>query len=257
MDLFVLGLSRLVPILLLASLTLAGSRYIFDVLLPISRRLASWAFACVMLIGTAGTAPSALRGALLVGARWAGQHGRPALADSMFSEYDAWNGKRSDAMLREWAFARMNRGDWRGAEDILDLDRTTVTQITVLRGLCQYYANEPAAESTLRSVPNFSDAQLHVRDYLLARIAQRQGDLRNAFRLYGQSAAWRPEFFPSVYHGARLALIVHRPDLAARILQNFLDRYAWHVNDPDVRHLRDGIRSGVLPPDKEFRIVAL
>src|ERR1044071_8499130 len=81
MHLFVLALSRLVPISFLVSLTLVGSRYLHDLVLRSRPRLARWAFAAVSLVGTIAVAPYLLRAALIVGAEWATTDHRWQAAD--------------------------------------------------------------------------------------------------------------------------------------------------------------------------------
>jgi hypothetical protein len=256
MEIFVLALSRLVPLAFLVSLTLVGSRYLHDLLLPTRPRLARFAFAGVSLVGLLATAPFALRASLIVGATWATDKHRWKAADLLLTEYDSWNGLRSERTLRQWAFARMNGGDWRGAEQVLRLESKPSAQTWVLIGLCQYYEGNPAAESTLARVPDMTATQLCVRDYLLGRIAQRRGDFPRAYRLYAHSVRWEPNFFPSVYHGARLAILNGRADVASSILNDFVRKFSSYESDHDMHILRDSIRMGALPPDKEFVIVS-
>src|SRR3954470_21092288 len=71
MQIFVLALSRLVPISFLVSLTLIGSRYAHDLVLRTRPQLARWAFAAVSLVGLIAIAPNVLRAGLIVGAQWA------------------------------------------------------------------------------------------------------------------------------------------------------------------------------------------
>jgi hypothetical protein len=255
LELFVLALSRLVPLLLLVSLTLAGSRYVHDLVLERRPRAARWAFAAVSFVGLLASAPYAWRAVLVVGARWASQSGRWQLADLLHTEYDSWNGSRGERIIRQWAFARMGEGNWTGAEEVLALgDRSP--QNVVLTGLCQYYLHDPRAEQTLASVGNQSNTQLCVRDYLLGRIAQQRGDLGAAFALYARSVRWEPGFFPATFHGVRLALVAGRPAQAAAILDEFVKAFPASAADPNIRLLHDCITQGRIPPDEEFHVVS-
>ena len=255
MELFVLALSRLVPLLVLISLTLAGSRYVHDLVLKRRPGAAKWAFAAVSFVGLLAIAPYAWRAVLVVGARWASQSGRWQLADLLHTEYDSWNGSRSETILHQWAYARMGEEDWKGAEEVLALgDRSP--QTLVLTGLCQYYLHDPRAGQTLASVGNESGTQLCVRDYLLGRIAQQRGDLGAAFALYARSARWEPGFFPSTFHGVRLALVAGRTAQAAAILDEFVKAYPSSAADPNIRLLRDCIARKRIPPDEEFHVVS-
>jgi hypothetical protein len=65
MEIFVLALSRLVPLAFLVSLTLNGSRYLHDLVLRTRPALAKWAFAAVSLVGLIATAPFAVASTLL------------------------------------------------------------------------------------------------------------------------------------------------------------------------------------------------
>ncbi len=255
-EIFVLAISRLVPLTFIVSLTLIGSRYLHDLLLPTRPRLARVAFAGVSLIGLLATAPYALRASLIVGAKWATDEHRWRAVDLLLTDYDSWNGLRSEEVLRQWAFARMNVGDWRGAEQVLRFNGEPSAQTWILIGLCQYYQGNPAAESTLARVPDMTATQLCVRDYLLGRIAQKRGDFPRAYWLYGHSVRWESDFFPSVYHGARLAMLKGRPEVATSILNDFARKFPSYANDRDMHVLRDSVRAGVLPPDKEFVVVS-
>jgi hypothetical protein len=256
MNLFILALSRLVPLTFLVSFTLIGSRYVHDVLWPARPRLARWAFAGVCLIGLAAMAPYALRAALIVAAKRATNQHRWKAADLLLSGYDSWNGLRSEQTLREWAYVRMNAGDWRGAEEVLRLEDHLSPQGELLLGLCQYYEGNPAAESTLLRVPNMTGTPLCVRDYVLGRIAQRRGDLPLAYRRYGQSVAWEADFFPGVYHGARLWETRGAWQRAESIVKPFLRRFPSATTDPNVILLLDSLRRHTVAPDKEFVIVS-
>jgi hypothetical protein len=256
MQTFVLALSRLVPLSFLVSLTLVGSRYLHDLVLRTHPHLARWAFATVSLIGLVALAPYALRTGLIVGAQWATNSGRWQAADLLLTDYDAWNGERSDAMLRRWAYVRMSAGNWTGAEEVLRLGETPSAQTRILVGVCQYYEGNPDAEATLRAVPDVTGTQLCIRDYLLGRIAQKRGDLGRAFALYGRSAQWEPNFFPSTYHGVRIMLQHGDAGRATSILDRFTRRFPAQRNAPDVIALRDAIRARTVPADKEFIVVS-
>jgi hypothetical protein len=150
----------------------------------------------------------------------------------------------------------MSAGNWAGAEEVLRLGDAPSAQTSMLVGVCQYYEDKPEAEATLRAVPNVTDTQLCIRDYLLGRIAQKRGDLGRAFALYGRSAQWERNFFPSTYHGVRLMLQRGDAGRAAAILDGFTRRFPAQRNAPDVIALREAIRSRTVPPDKEFVVVS-
>jgi hypothetical protein len=255
MDLFVLALSRLVPLAFLTSLTLIGSRYVHDLLWPARPRLARWAFAGVCLVGLVALAPYALRATLIVAATRATRQQRWKAADLLLTGYDSWDGLRSEEMLHQWAYVRMNEGHWREAEEVLRLDTHQSAQGMLLLGLCQYYQRNPAAESTLAAVPDMSATELCVRDYLLGRIAQRRGNLPLAYRRYMQSVAWEADFFPGVYHAARLWLTRGEGGRAEVIVKSFTRRFPA-AHDPNLPILFDSIRRHTVPPDKEFVIVS-
>ena len=256
MQTFILVLSRLVPLSFLVSLTLVGSRYLHDLVLRGHPRLARWAFAGVSLVGLIAALPYTIRAGLVVGAQYAMLHGRWQAADLLYTDYDGWNGRRSDEMLRRWASARMNAGNWAGAEDVLRTADEPSPQARVLIGLCQYYQNNPVAEATLRAVPDMTATQLCLRDYLLGRIAQKRGDLGHAYLLYAHSASWETNFFPSVYHGVRLSLVRGDAQRAAAILDGYTRQFPRQSGDRDVLTLRDAIAAHVVPQDKEFVVVS-
>jgi hypothetical protein len=256
MQTFILILSRLVPLSFLVSLTLVGSRYLHDLVLRGHPRLARWAFAGVSLVGLIAALPYTIRAGLIVGAQYAMIHGRWQAADLLYADYDGWNGLKSDEMVRRWANARMNAGNWPGAEEVLRMGEEPSPQTRVLIGLCQYYQSNPAAEATLRTVPDMTATQLCLRDYLLGRIAQKRGDLGGAYLFYARSARWEANFFPSVYHGVRLSLVHGDPQRAAAILDGFTRQFPRQESASDVLTLRDAIARHSVPPDKEFIIVS-
>jgi hypothetical protein len=256
MEILVLALSRLVPLLFLVSGTLVGSRYVHDVVLPRRPRAARWAAAAVALVGMVSVLPYTWRAILVVGARWATTNNRSQLSDVLHREYDAWNGSRNDSIIREWAFAKMSEGDWKGAEAVLQLSKDQTGQILLLTGLCQYNTHDPRAEQTLASIPDRGGTQLCVRDYLLGRLAEKRGDLPGAFALYRRSAQWELDFFPSTYDGARLLLLAGQTRRAAAVLDVFVRTYPSAAADPKVQLLRDCIAQGRVPIDQEFVIVS-
>ncbi len=256
MAIFVFTLSRLVPLLFLISLTLVGSRYAHDLVLRTRPRLARWVFVAVSLVGLLASAPYALRAGLIIGAKSATGRGRWKAADLLYAGYDSWNGSRSESSLRDWAYVRMNAGDWRGAEEVLELSGRRSPQTTMLIGLCQYYENKPAAQTTLSSVPDVAGTQLCVRDYLLGRLTQKRGDLNHAYQLYERSARWEADFFPSIYHGSRIALMGGNAALATSIVDGFVRQSPTSANDRDIQILRTSVRTNTLPPDKEFVVVS-
>lgn len=256
MSIFVLALSRFVPISFLVSLTLVGARYVHDVVLRTRPHLARWAFAAVSVVGLIAIVPNVLRAGLIVGAQWAMDSGRWRAADLLLNDYDAWNGRRSEETLRRWAYARMNVGDWAGAEEVLLLSEKPLPQTRILIGVCEYYEGKPSAEATLLAVPDVSATQLCVRDYILGRIAEKRGDRARAFALYARSAAWEPNFFPSTYQGVRLMLAKGDARRAAAILDGFTRRYPLQQTARDTVILRDAVQRGAVPPEKEFVVVS-
>src|SRR5438105_1771165 len=256
MQTFILALSRLVPLSFLVSLTLVGSRYLHDLILRSHPRLARWAFAAVSLVGLIAVVPYTIRAGLIVAARYAFINGRWQAADLLLTDYDGWNGLQSDETLRQWACARMNVGNWAGAEEVLRTADSPSPQARVLVGLCQYYEGNPAAETTLSRIPDMTGTQLCLRDYILGRIAQKRGDLGRAFAFYARSARWEANFFPSVYHGVRLCLVHGDWPRAAAILDDYTRRFPMQRGDRDVLILRDALAAHTAPPDKEFVIVS-
>lgn len=248
-------LSRLVPVMLLVSLTLIGSRYVFDVVRQRRPKAARLACAAVVLVGLMAAAPVAWRGALLVGGRWAIERSRWSVADLLLSEYTTWGGKVSPPVARQWAFTRMNLGNWAGAEEILREIDDPDAQTKLMIALSRYYQRDPSSEQLLRNVPDALQTQLEIREYLLGRIAQKRRDYERAFFHYGRAASFEPHFLPAVYHGARLRLLAREPDLALKIIDSFTRDFPSAANQPDIAVLRDAVRRGAIPPDKEYEVV--
>ena len=195
------------------------------------------------------------RATLVVAGQWALIHDRWQLADVLLTDYDNWGGRRSDTLMREWAFARMNMVNWDGAEEALLKVPQPSAQTVLLIGLCQYYRHDPAAEQTLRRVPDALQVETQIRDYLLGRLAQKRGDIDRAYAFYWHAASIQPRFLPAVYHGARLRMLAG-DDVAARQIVDGYARQFPGTAHPDVVMLRSYITARRVPPDKEYEIVS-
>ena len=255
MELFTLGLSRLVPLLFAASAVLVAGRLVHDWLRPRHATAARAAFAVVLVAGAAIVAPWVRRGVTLLAAERAFSRSDWAPASDRYADYARLGGcpgaRRARALmnLRRWpeaeaaflaSFPRAANGSFRATpNDVLSL------------GLCRYYAGRlEDAERTVRAVaPGVSP----VRDYTLGRILDRRGDPGAAEAAFRSSLAQAPCFYPALYHLVRMLRREGRADEARAAAGAFCPAGA-----PEDRAARAALLAGdaaAIPPEKEFYFV--
>jgi hypothetical protein len=260
MQLFTLGLSRLVPLLLLASGFLIAGRLVHDWLRPRQAAVARGAFALVLLAGAVVMAPFLQRGATLLSAESAF-----ARADwrAAAQRYAAYARLRGTSVGREGArrgLALMNLGRWVEAEDAFLASfpraehgtfRANPSDVLSL-GLCRYYSSRlDAAERTMRAV---SPGVSPIRDYVLGRILDRRGDANAAVAAFRATLESAPCFYPGLYHLVRLLRREGRRTEAQTAQDSFCTAGQGQKR-AQLEALAPGPDGQGIPPEREFYFV--
>jgi len=260
-----LAVSRLAPLLLLASVFLVAGRLLYDRLNSSSRALAATAFGGVLVLGGLLLAPFALSGAWLVLAEKAFLDGRWEAAARNFARHDSRSAIRDPGRVRRRAVALMNTGGWAEASRVLEEFVATRGEVALggdpdlllSFGICRYYAGRiEESARLLGSVRSKRPEVIYLTSYLLGRAAEKSGAAGEAARLYEQ--AWRnyPGFFPAAYQAARVALRSGDVEAAVKVIRRFRSLSAEGANDPGLVRLEAAVRQGLAAmPEKEFVLV--
>lgn len=260
MQLFTLGLSRLVPLLFASSVVLIVGRLAYD---RLSRRHAApapGAFALILLAGGAAIAPYVWRAATLVSAEYAfGRRDWPT-AEGRYSSYIRLRGSSFGRAGARRALALMNLRRYADAETALlrsfpraerGIFRASPKDVLSL-GLCRYYMGRlDAAERTVRAV---SASVSPIRDYVLGQILDRRGDTNAAVGAFHASLAATPCFFPSLYQLVRVLRREGRESEADAALRSFCPAGAQQ-NRAEMAPLARRPEGRGIPPEREFYFV--
>ena len=209
MDVFVLIISRLVPMLLIASLTLVLARVAFDLVAPRHRRAAFVVFVVIGALGAVWLVPWILRLQLMVAAARANRRGDWQAVDAALTELRERGGHEDASMTKDWIAAALNAGANANAEALIRehlrpkrgrMVEAEPQEILML-GVARYRAGRLAeAQRTLLAVPNAKRTDLFLRDYYLGRIAETRGDCATAVARFTASLIAQPAFYPAQYH---------------------------------------------------------
>lgn len=215
MDVFVLIISRLVPMLLVASATLVLARVAYDVAARHDRRAALGVFAVIGALGVALLVPWIIRLDLMVAAARANRRGDWPTVDAALSELRQRGGHEDASMTKDWIAAALNLGANAKAEALIrehlrpKSGRTVVAepQEILMLGVARYRAGRLAeAQRTLAAVPDAKTTDVFLRDYYLGRIAERRGDCAAAMARFDAALRAQPTFYPAQHHR------IHCPD---------------------------------------------
>ena len=255
MDVFVLIVSRLVPMLFIGSLTLVLGRVCYDILAMRSRRAAVAVFALIGALGILWLLPGIMRLRLTTSAARAYRRADWRTVDTALRELRERGGHEDPSMTRDWITAELNLGDNAKAEALI-LEQVRPSegrsvaaepQQILLLGVARYRGGRlQEAQRTLLAVPDARGTDLFVRDYYLGRLAEMRGDWGEAARRFEASIAAQPRFYPALHHLARCAMLMHDASLALRVI----DRYA-----PRASALRAQVTSGTIPDNREFHVL--
>lgn len=260
MQLFTLGLSRLVPLLFAASGILIAGRLASDRLRPRHAAAARGAFALILLAGTAAMTPYVWRGGTLLSAEHAFSRADWQAAADRYASYARLRGSSRGRAGARRALALMNGGRYADAETAFlasfpRAERGTVraSQSDILSlGLCRYYTGRlDAAERTVRAA---SPGASPIRDYVLGRILDRRDDTNAAVKAFQASLATAPCFYPALYQLVRVLRRDGRETEAHAALDSFCPAGAQQ-NRAQLASLAPRPEGQGIPPEKEFYFV--
>jgi hypothetical protein len=262
MQLYTMALSRLVPLLFLASAFLIAGRFVHDRARERHPALARWLFGAVLLSGALVAAPFVLRAVALLSAERAFQARAWSVAAERFGTYAALRGEAKGTEGYRWALALMNSGRYPEAEGVLvrSFPRRSGGTVPIqpdrvlALAVCRYYSGRhELAKRTLLALPPGVSA---VRDYLLGRIAETDGSRDASLAAYREALRREPGFYPALYQLVRLLVLEDRPAEAAAALAEFERKAGPRFASPEVAELARAVRRESPPPGpKEFRIV--
>jgi tetratricopeptide (TPR) repeat protein len=259
MQLFTLGLSRLVPLLFAASGILIAGRLAYDRLRPRHVAAARGTFALILLTGAAAMAPYVWRGGILLSAEHAFSRADWKAAVDRYASYARLRGSSQGRAGARRALALMNFGRYADAEAAFLASfppskqgtfRATPNDVLLL-GLCRYYTGRlGAAERTMRAV---SPGVSPIRDYVLGRILDSRGATDMAVGAFRASLAAEPCFYPGLYQLVRTLRLEGRETEARAALESFCP-----TDTPQDRAQRAALApvpAGRTLPEREFYFV--
>jgi hypothetical protein len=260
MQLFTLGLSRLVPLLFAASGVLIVGRLAYEGLRLRHAAAARGSFALILLAGGATMTPYVWRAATLVSAEHAFLRADWPAAAGRYTSYVRLRGSSLGRAGARRAIALMNCGRYADAETALLASfpraergtfRARPNDVLSL-GLCRYYMGRlDAAERTVRAI---SPGVSPIRDYVLGRILDRRGDANAGVAAFRASLAAAPCFYPALYQVVRVLRREGRETEAHAALASFCP--AGNQQDrAQLASLAPGPEGQGIPPEKEFYFV--
>ncbi len=258
MSSFAMIVMRLVPLLLLLSAFLIAARVIADRVGP---RASKPTFFTIITIGVAIVVAAALQTGAAVLAHEAFLRQRWERVDSSYRAYVAMHGSVSRTMAYEWAVALMHGAQWPRAIEMLTRTGTQSprgillnSDVTLLIGECLYYSGDLRRAEAAVGVARRA-RRPEARDYFLARIAERKGRTSDAAALYASSVAHNSQFYPAIYHRARLLVAAGAAPQAVAALDAVRQFDPSITADAAWRNARDAASRGVTPQNVEFYVL--
>lgn len=258
MVLYVIILARLVPLLLLTSAMLIGTRLVHERFFQRRPLLRATATILVVVLGLAAIIPYTAAMSSLIGAELAFSREDWPLVNRRFQLYRDWGGNLNPRMRFEWGTALMNTGRLPEAAAMMasairDADpNVPLIVATFYLGSIQFQQEQfAAAEATLRSISQDSGNK-PLRYYLLGRLAERRDAPAEALNLYDQSLRSDPSFRPSFYHLVRLLIRHGNPQMARKAAQKFAALNPQVRQDSLYRQMLVSLDRGVPLEDREF-----
>ena len=228
MQLFTLGLSRLVPLLFAASGILIAGRLAYDRLRPRHAAAARGTFALILLTGAAAMAPYVWRGGILLSAEHAFSRADWKAAVDRYASYARLRGSSQGRAGARRALALMNFGRYADAE-------------------AAFLASFPPSKQGVS--PGVSP----IRDYVLGRILDSRGATDMAVGAFRASLAAEPCFYPGLYQLVRTLRLEGRETEARAALESFCP-----TDTPQDRAQRAALApvpAGRTLPEREFYFV--
>lgn len=251
-------LARLVPLLLMTSALLAGTKWIHETLSrrrPAFANAAAIAFCAVML---AMIIPYAARMSLTAGATWALLHDEWAPAADRVEMLQRIGGRFPSSLHYGYGLALLHVG--RNAAALPELERAAaappgdyvpVVDAEASAAAAAYFIGDDArALQHLRRIPDGTRAAAE-RDYLLGRIDEHRGRAAEAEQLFRRSLAERANFHPALYRLLRLASLRHEGTDAHAIVAEFVRRNPAEANAAYLKEILAAIDRGEVLADYE------
>ena len=251
-------ISRLVPLLFVASACLIAGRWLYDRYRTDRPGAAKAIFAAVLVLGLVGVAPYILRSAALVRAEFHMTLGNWAEVSRSFQTAERFGEDVGDLLRADWVAAEMNQQRFAEAEAVLldgkergqGLELDTIYQLAI----CRYYLNRvDEARGLFESIPD--NARFFLRPYFLGRAAERRGESDAALAHYQRALELQPDLFAARYQTVRQLLA--RGDHAAAAAQLAAEPNAESlVANPHYQTLQTAIsQSRTEVPPVEFILV--
>lgn len=222
--------ARLVPLLLMTSALLAGTKWIHETL---SRRnanaanVAAVAFCLAMMVVIV---PYAARMSLTAGATWALLHDEWQPAADRLEMLQRFGGHLPESLHYGHGLALLHLGRYDAALPELERaaaappgDYVPAVDAQLNAGFAAFRLGDDArAIDHLKRIPAESNAAPE-RDYLLGRIAERHGRPDDAEKAFRRSLAERHDFHPALYRLLRLCSMRHDANGAHQVVADFVE----------------------------------
>ncbi|HLJ74855.1 MAG TPA: hypothetical protein VKU62_09740 [Thermoanaerobaculia bacterium] len=248
--------ARLAPLFLMTSAALVATRWVHDRLAKKNRYAGVIVATIVVVAGLWVIIPYAARMGLILGIRSAEDARDWDVVSQRVQQYEWWGGALEGNLLFARGMARAHEGrlgdaanDFAAAADSGDplvMHSAAVFQ----EALCFYSLHrEDAARRLLLTLPD-KFAGTDVRDYLLGRIAEHQGDA-GAESWFRKSLEAEPSFTPALYRLLRILSQRHDVDGAMAVVAAYRRANPEQANAPYLAAIVTAIQRGEVLIDYE------
>lgn len=251
MAVYVSLIARFVPLILLASLLLAGTRWLHDRFAARSSAVANTLAALWVVAMLAIIIPLALRDSLFAGTAWAVSRRDWNAAAQRIELYQRLGGRMNGAMHFSYGLVSMHLHQFDLAyrelrEAATEPPNGVFGDVDVKFNLA--YASfllrkDGEAWPLLQSIPSQSREE-PARQYLMARILERHGREDLAEAAYRRSLAADPSFHPALYRLLRSESLRHDSAAARQTIAAFVRENPTEANAPYLRQIQNVIDSG-------------
>jgi tetratricopeptide (TPR) repeat protein len=263
MTIYVSLVARLVPLLLMTSLLLAGTKWIHETLLRRKPALANGAAVLFCLLMMAAIVPYAMRVSLTAGTTWSLVHEQWAAAAQRVEMLQQLGGHMSPTLHYDYGIALLHLGRFGPALHELEIAAASppgnqVPAVGAREGAAIaafFLRDDRRAVQHLQRIPDGSSAAA-ARDYLLGRIAERHGRTDVAEQRFRRSLADNPRFHPALYRLLRLQSMRHDVAAARATVAEWLRQNPAEANAAYLKEIMAAIERGEVLVDYELYNVA-
>lgn len=261
MQAFATIVSRLVPLLLVASACLIVARIVRDRLARRSNKAARAVFTAIVTATAALAAFVLIQAGCLMMARLTNRQDAATL-DKWYRAYTAMHGRITRDVAFDWAMALMVQRRWPEARTMLLRTGTpspkglryNADAVLLIAETFFYSGDQMRAEQALTVATRTTYP--FVRFYLLGRVAAARGDTTRALDLYGRSLAVNRQFFPPFYHRERLLMSRGEFDRAGAEMEAMRRIVSTGRNEQWLM-LVQALSARRVPPNTEFYVVEI